>query len=400
MAADARTRGDMSESRRAQEALRAAEELFRRAFEDAPIGMGIVGMDNRWLRVNRALCEMTGYGEEELLALTFLDVTHPDDLEADLAQGVPLLAGEKDSVRIEKRIRRRDGSARWIMASVSLVRDPDGAPLYSVAQWEDISDRKRVQAELERMLTLERIHVERLRTLDRVKDEFVAGASHELRTPLTSIQGYAELLLDGTAGELNDDQRTYLLTIHRNGERLERLVDDLLFAARADAGKLELTLAEIDLEQLVLECVESARPAAEQQEIRLECSTEPVAPIAGDAARLSQLLDNLVSNGIKFTPAGGSVSVTLAANGGSAVIDVSDTGIGIPSGERPRLFERFFRSTLATERAIQGTGLGLSITKDIAESHGGRIDCESTEGKGTTFRVELPFAGAASEPSG
>jgi PAS domain S-box-containing protein len=390
----------MSESRRAQEALREAEELFRRAFEDAPIGMGIVGMDNRWLRVNRALSEMTGYSEAELLSLTFLDVTHPDDLDADLAQGEPLLAGERDSVRIEKRIRRRDGSARWIMASVSLVRDPDGTPLYSVAQWEDIADRKRAQAELERMLTLERIHVERLRTLDRVKDEFVAGASHELRTPLTSIQGYAELLLDGTAGELNDDQRAYLLTIHRNGERLERLVDDLLFAARADAGKLELTLAEVDLEQLVLECVESARPAAEQQEILLDCSTEPVPPIAGDSARLSQLLDNLVSNAIKFTPAGGSVMVTLTANGGSAVIDVSDTGIGIPSGERPRLFERFFRSTLATERAIQGTGLGLSITKDIAESHGGRIDCESTEGTGTTFRVELPFAAAASEPSG
>jgi PAS domain S-box-containing protein len=389
----------MSESRRAQEALREAEELFRRAFEDAPIGMGIVGMDNRWLRVNRALCEMTGYGEAELLSLTFLDVTHPDDLEADLAQGEPLLAGERDSVRIEKRIRRRDGSARWIMASVSLVRDPDGTPLYSVAQWEDIGDRKRAQAELERMLTLERIHVERLRTLDRVKDEFVAGASHELRTPLTSIQGYAELLLDGTAGELNDDQRAYLLTIHRNGERLERLVDDLLFAARADAGKLELTLAQVDLEQLVLECVESARPAAEQQEILLDCSTEPVPPIAGDAARLSQLLDNLVSNAIKFTPAGGSVMVTLTANGGSAVIDVSDTGIGIPIAERPRLFERFFRSTLATERAIQGTGLGLSITKDIAESHGGRIDCESTEGTGTTFRVELPFAGTAGEPS-
>jgi PAS domain S-box-containing protein len=390
----------MNESRRAQEALREAEELFRRAFEDAPIGMGIVGMDNRWLRVNRALSEMTGYSEAELLSLTFLDVTHPDDLEADLAQGEPLLAGERDSVRIEKRIRRRDGSARWIMASVSLVRDPDGTPLYSVAQWEDIGDRKRAQAELERMLTLERIHVERLRTLDRVKDEFVAGASHELRTPLTSIQGYAELLLDGTAGELNDDQRAYLLTIHRNGERLERLVDDLLFAARADAGKLELTLAQVDLEQLVLECVESARPAAEQQEILLDCSTEPVPPIAGDSARLSQLLDNLVSNAIKFTPAGGSVMVTLTANGGSAVIDVSDTGIGIPSAERPRLFERFFRSTLAGERAIQGTGLGLSITKDIAESHGGRIDCESTEGTGTTFRVELPFADAASEPIG
>jgi PAS domain S-box-containing protein len=377
---------------RTQEALREAEELFRRAFEDAPIGMGIVGLDDRWLRVNRSLCEMTGYREDELLGLTFQDITHPDDIASDIAQGAPLLSGKTDSIRIEKRLVRPDGSTAWVMASVSLIRDPDGTPLYSVCQWEDIGDRKRAQAHLERMLALERTHVERLRILDKVKDEFVAGASHELRTPLTSIQGYAELLLDGTAGELNDDQRAYLLTIHRNGERLERLVDDLLFAARSDAGQLELTWGDVDLRKLLLECIESARPAAEQRNIRLECSAEPLPPITGDAERLSQLFDNLVSNGIKFTRPGGLVTVTLTATTTCAIIDVSDTGIGIPAAEQSRLFERFFRSTLATEHAIQGTGLGLSITKDIAESHHGRIDCESTEGEGTTFRVELPFA--------
>ena len=302
-------------------------------------------------------------------------------------------------MQIEKRIRRRDGSAHWIMASISLVRDPDGTPLYSVAQWEDIGDRKRVQAELERMLALERIHVERLRTLDKVKDEFVAGASHELRTPLTSIQGTRSCCSTARRAPLNDDQRAYLLTIHRNGERLERLVDDLLFAARADAGKLELTLAEVDLEQLVLESVESARPAAEQSEIRLECSTSRCRRSRRRRPALAAARQPRVERD--------QVHAGRRARGGhadgqrrSAVIDVSDTGIGIPAGERGRLFERFFRSTLATERAIQGTGLGLSITKDIAESHGGRIDCESTEGKGTTFRVELPFAGEPEKPNG
>jgi len=382
---------EMNASRPTDEALREAEELFRRAFEDAPIGMGILNMEGRWIRVNHALCELTGYSEDELLRKAFSDITHPDDLELDLAAGVPLLSGETDTIRVEKRFLRPDGGVGWAMVSVSLVRDRDRTPLYSVCQWEDIGDRKHTQAELERMLALERTHVERLRTLDRVKDEFVAAASHELRTPLTSIQGYLELLLDGTAGNLNDDQRTYLSTIHRNGERLERLVDDLLFAARSDAGKLELTLSEVDLGRLVLECVESVGPAAEQTKIRVESVVDPVPKITGDSARLSQLLDNLVSNAIKFTPPGGGVTVTLGRTDRSAVIEVSDTGMGIPSAEQPRLFERFFRSTLTTEQAIQGTGLGLSIAKDIVESHGGRIDCESTEGKGTTFRVELPF---------
>ena len=378
--------------RDAQRSLEEAEERFRRAFDDAPIGMALVGLDGRWLRANASLCQILGYAEPDLLELRFQDVTHPDDLKASNDRASDLLAGEFRSYALEKRYVRRDGTIVWTMLSVSLVRDAGDVPLYFVAQIEDVDDRKLAEAETVRLLELEREHVEQLQALDVLKDEFVASVSHELRTPLTSIKGYLELVLDGEAGELNEEQRGHLLTINRNSERLLRLVGDLLFVGQADAGRLELDLGDVDLGTLARESVESARPSAAAKRIRLEMSVDELSPLRGDRARLAQLLDNLVSNALKFTPDDGSVTVSLTRAAGHAVLEVRDTGIGIPTAEQGRLFDRFFRARGATDRAIQGTGLGLSIAKTIAESHGGRIGVESVEGVGTTFRVELPLA--------
>jgi signal transduction histidine kinase len=216
--------------------------------------------------------------------------------------------------------------------------------------------------------------------------------SHELRTPLTSIQGYLELVLDGEAGELNDEQRQYLATVSRNSERLLRLVGDLLLVAQTDAGKLDLILGDVDLATLVRESVESARPPAAAKQIQLEVSVDELPPLRGDRARLAQLIDNLVSNALKFTLEGGRVTVSLGRGDGCVVLEVQDTGIGIPKAEQEQLFDRFFRTRGATSRAIQGTGLGLSIARTIAESHGGQISFVSVEEVGTTFRVELPLA--------
>jgi signal transduction histidine kinase len=230
----------------------------------------------------------------------------------------------------------------------------------------------------------------RLRELDRLKDELVATVSHELRTPLTSILGYLELILED-GDELSEEHRNFVEVIDRNARRLLGLVGDLLFIARIDAGGLQLEVDVVDLEGLARECVEAQRPRAEQAGLSLELTSEEVAPMHGDRARLGQLLDNLVSNAIKFTPTGGRVDVRLCQADGTALLEVADTGIGIPDDEQGRLFERFFRSSTATESAIQGTGLGLAISKAIAEAHGGTISAESQEGVGTTFRVELPL---------
>jgi two-component system sensor histidine kinase/response regulator len=382
---------NITERRDARRSLEEAEERFRRAFDDAPIGMALVGLDGSWLRANASLCQILGYDEPDLLQLRFQDLTHPDDLQASLDWTRGLLEGEYRSFAHEKRYVRRDGTIVWAKLSVSLVRDAGDDPLYFVGQIEDVHDRKLAEAETVRLLEREREHVERLRALDAMRDEFVASVSHELRTPLTSIKGYLELVLDGEAGDLNEEQRGYLDTVNRNSERLLGLVGDLLFVAQADAGRLELNLDDVDLGTLAHESVESARPAAAAKRIRLELFADELPSLRGDHARLAQLFDNLVSNALKFTPEGGSVTVSLARGDGSAVLEVRDTGIGIPAAEQKELFGRFFRARGATDRAIQGTGLGLSIARTIAESHGGTIGFESVEGVGTTFRVELPL---------
>jgi signal transduction histidine kinase len=239
----------------------------------------------------------------------------------------------------------------------------------------------------ERLLTEQN---ERLRELDRMKDEFVSLVSHELRTPLTSIRGYLELLLDDHG--LTEEQQRFLSVVDRNSQRLLELVGDLLFLAQVDAGRLLIEQDEVDLEQVVRQAVEASRPLAEAREIELTTSVTSVPPLVGDHARLAQVLDNLVSNALKFTAAGGRVMVALAPREGQAVVEVRDTGIGIPLEEQSKLFERFFRSSLATDNAIPGTGLGLAITRAIVERHGGRISVESEEGRGTLVRVELPIA--------
>jgi signal transduction histidine kinase len=229
------------------------------------------------------------------------------------------------------------------------------------------------------------------RELDRLKDDFVATVSHELRTPLTSMMGFLEMIREGEAGQLTDEQKRFLAIVYRSSERLQRLVGDLLFVARLDANGLQLQFASTRLDEIAREIVESVAALARSREILLESELDEVPSVLGDRERLVQLVGNLLSNAMKFTPAGGAVKVRTFVDGRHAVLEVADTGIGIPEGEQGRLFERFFRSSTATEQAIPGTGLGLVISRAIAEAHGGTISVTSKPGEGTCFRVELPL---------
>jgi signal transduction histidine kinase len=229
---------------------------------------------------------------------------------------------------------------------------------------------------------------ERLLEADRLKDEFVALISHDLRTPLTSIVGYLELILDDD--NLTEQQRGFLDVADRNADRLLRLVNDLLFVARFEAGQLELHPSDLDLADIVKQSVAEAGSRAVAGGVDLTYEAEGVADVHADKGRMFQLVENLVSNAIKFTPTGGDVRVSLTRVNGVVRLEVADTGIGIASEEQERLFERFFRASTASEHQIPGTGLGLYITRAIAEAHGGSIAVRSDPGEGTSFCVELP----------
>jgi signal transduction histidine kinase len=233
---------------------------------------------------------------------------------------------------------------------------------------------------------------ERLREADRLKDEFVALISHDLRTPLTSITGYVELALED---DLTDDVRGFLQVVARNADRLLALVNDLLFVARLQAGEMSLEPGDVDLAGVVRDGVKALAPRAAAKAITLTCVLDTVPSVRADRGRMLQVLDNLVSNALKFTPEGGTVHVSLRQDNGCVRLEVTDSGIGIAPDDQPRLFQRFFRAENAVERHLPGTGLGLYISRVIAEAHEGSLSVRSELGRGSTFRLELPVARAA-----
>ena len=231
----------------------------------------------------------------------------------------------------------------------------------------------------------------RLREADRVKDEFVALISHDLRTPLTSIIGYTELALEEDESPLDPERRGYLEVVSRSSERLLHLVDDLLFVARLESGSgLEIKPMELDLADIAAQAADETRPRAEARGLELRFAGDGPLPVVADRGRLFQLLDNLLANALKFTPAPGVVELRVEPTPEGAALEVSDTGIGLPAGDPERLFERFFRSPQAVNSHIPGTGLGLFIARAIVHAHAGRISAVPRESGGTTFRIELP----------
>ncbi len=256
---------------------------------------------------------------------------------------------------------------------------------------ERLRERERsARADAEQAQMLLALQNDQLLEADKLKDEFVALISHDLRTPLTSIIGYIELSLEEVGPELDAERRAYLEVVARSSERLLRLVDDLLFVARVQAGRLILERSQLDLCEIAAQAVEEARPRAEAKQLLIEFAGDSPVVIDGDKGRLFQLLDNLITNAIKFTPAGGRVDVRAVPNGTGAVLEVSDTGIGLGPGEADLVFDRFFRSSRVVAEQVPGTGLGLFIARAIVEAHDGTISASSRVDRGTTFHIELP----------
>jgi PAS domain S-box-containing protein len=371
----------------AETGLHESEERFRTAFDDAGIGMALVGLDGRWLRVNKAICTIVGYSAEELMKKTYQEITHPDDLTEDLANMQELLDGKLPSYRLEKRYFHRDGRIVWIHLTASLVRNAAGTPVHFVRQIEDITARKQLEEKLAR------VRDEALEAT-RLKSVFLANMSHEIRTPMNGVVGMIGLLLDTS---LTSEQRLFANTVRGSAESLLNVINDILDFSKIEAGQLTIESVPFDLAEPVENGLGFVAEKAHGKGIELAYLIDENVPtqLVGDGHRLQQVLLNLVSNAIKFTEQGEVVlRVTkIAENERLAHLrfSVRDTGPGIPLEAQAKLFQPFVQADGSTTRRFGGTGLGLAICRQLVTLMGGRIGLESTPGQGSTFWVELSF---------
>ena len=518
---------DITERKRIQNELNESNQRFSNAFEYAGNGMALNALDGRYLKVNQALCDMLGYSMAELTGMRYQDITHPDDLAQDEQSTRSLLQGECESSQVQKRYLHKQGNLVWGLLNLSVVRDDQGQPLYSIAQVSDISELKKAEEALRRsekdqrtiletsmngfwvvdlqgylrevnqiycrmsgyersellgmnisdleilearaetaahialvmqkgadrfesrhrrkdgslfdvevsvqyqandggrmvvflqdisernqarqallaaQAELEQRVIDRTRELEAAnlalekaasaKDEFMASMSHELRTPLTGILGLSEALQMVTYGDLNDRQRNAIKNIETSGRHLLTLINDILDLSKIEAGRFDLQFETCLLGDICQASLQLTRGFANQKQQKVTFSMEPAAIlIRADARRLKQMLVNLLSNAIKFTPEHGKLGLEVHGSLEERQIRITvwDEGIGIQSEDLPRLFQPFVQLDSSLARQAAGTGLGLSLVSRLAELHAGRVEVESSPGKGSRFTIVLPW---------
>ncbi|MBO3741132.1 ATP-binding protein [Actinoplanes flavus] len=316
------------------------------------------------------------------MATTIRALVHPDDreiFELFYEQG-----STGEPAECECRIAGFDGVTRWVWFRA--VPRRENGRLYVDGTSTNVTERRELADQRERLLTQEQQQVRRLQELDRMKDELVAVVSHELRNPIAIIVAHTEALRE----EPGLADQPELAVIARTSDHLNHLVEDLLDLARFDSGRTTIDRKPLRLDQLLRQAVHDHQPNAETRSVTLTADIGPLPLVPGDGPRLRQVVDNLLSNAIKYTPGGGTATVTAHADDTTVTIDITDTGIGIPAEQYPKLFTRFFRATTATDRKIKGTGLGLAVTKAIVDAHDGTITAQPAPTGGTTFTVTLP----------
>jgi PAS domain S-box-containing protein len=343
-------------------------------------GVVMLDADGRLRLANRAASELLGLGEvEPLLGQPIASVLAGRRARStDRVLAAAKLATEGSATAREEVVLA--GGVIGELDAVPLGRT--GEVLGTLIHLHELADRGPAAPGVER----------RNRALNEsaaISNEFVATASHELRGPLTSVVVFGGMLADPEHGPLTDEQRQFVNVIQRNGHRLLRLIEDVLLLSRLESRTLTLETAPARLDELVQAAVAERQPTARAAGIRLHGEVVAGPPVQCDETRIHQVVDNLLGNALKFTPPGGSVTVYSAPDGDGWLLEVSDTGIGIPAGDLGRIFGAFFRASNADSQ-VSGTGLGLVVSRAIVERHGGRITVNSVEGVGTTVSVWLP----------
>jgi len=400
---------DITDRKKMEESLREKEARFRGYFEHSQVGMAVTSPAKGWIEVNDQLQRMFGYPLRELVSRTWADLTHPDDLEADVKQFDRLLAGEIDNYTLDKRFIRKDGEIVYTNLTVACVRAETGDVLYILASFQDITERQKMDNDLrERIEELDAAQSAMLNMMEdleeekakaqeatRAKSDFLANMSHEIRTPMNAVIGMAHLALKT---KLTPKQQDYLSKIQSSANSLLGIINDILDFSKIEAGKLDMEAVEFDL----LETLDNVAnvitvKAREKDNLEVLFYLDSQVPnfLVGDSLRLNQILINLGNNAVKFTERG---EIVLSAKVNQRSDDkvtlqfsVRDTGIGMTAEQQNKLFQAFSQADTSTTRKYGGTGLGLTISKRLVNMMGGEIWIESESGQGTTFHFSADF---------
>lgn len=384
---------DITERMRIHKILDRKQKNLEAIFDAAPLGMLLVNAQHVVVRVNDTIRQMSGKRYQEIInrdpchalgCVYSVRFAAPDSshlpceacsirklIEATFESGTPVHGVETRPVLNENGEEVRP----WLSVSVEPVNIDGGK--HVVVALNDITDRKRAEEELKETMEM--------------KSQFISTVSHELRTPLTAMKEAVIIVLDGIAGKLNKDQKHFLDIARRNIDRLARLIDDVLDFQKLNVGKMKFQMHPNRVDRTIEDVYHTMRASAEKKQIHLSVDLDSsLPPVVYDSDRVIQVLTNLISNAIKFTPEGGTILVSAQRREESLAIQVRDTGLGIPQEALPKIFNRFYR-VHRPGKEIKGTGLGLAIVQKIVTGHGGRIAVESEVEKGTTFTILLPL---------
>jgi PAS domain S-box-containing protein len=379
---------DITERNRAEEKVRESEQLFRSIFENAQIGINVFRIDRQELNPNRAMQEMLGYTEKELGRLeTWDEITHPDESASDAKRYADLVLGKREKDEWEQRLVHRDGRIVVTNVRFSLLRDTAGKPQYVAALQEDITERKRLEAEL---VTAKDV----AEAATKAKSQFLANMSHEVRTPMNAILGMTHLALKT---DLSRKQADYLTKVKSAAHALLGIINDILDFSKIEAGKLDMEETGFQLEDVLdnLSSIVSQKAQDKNLEFLIAAHHDIPRSLVGDPLRLGQILINLVNNAVKFTERG-EVLLTVAleeqlTDRVKVRFSIRDSGIGMTTEQSAKLFQAFAQADTSTTRKYGGTGLGLSISKRLVEMMEGAIWAESEPGVGSTFHFTAWF---------
>ena len=388
---------DVTERRQAEEALRESEERFRLAFENANTGMCLVDLEGNLTKVNGKMGEIFGYTKEELERMTVNDIAHSEDIDKSPEFIQETLQGKIDRGAFEKRYFHKKGHVVTCQVSSSLVRDPEGTPLYFISHVHDITDRKRAEEEIRRLNeSLEQRVQERTAQLEAANKEmeaFTYSVSHDLRAPLRAVDGYTQILFEDHSVHLNEDAQTICRNIREGAQRMGQLIDDLLAFSRL--SRAEMKVSPIDMHRLANSVFfELTTPEGRES---IDFRLQPLPRAEGDPTMVRQIWMNLISNALKFSSKRERPTIEVGWQEGTqeTIYSIRDNGAGFDKRYVHRLFGVFER--LHSTREFEGTGVGLAIVQRIVNRHGGRAWAEGETDRGATFYFTMPKKGERDE---